>query len=133
MTVKSRTAIVALALVLGACSSGDSLEPNASPAAEQDAVDAATEDETGERSALPTTTRPQITGHAEAVVPTTEAVPEALAFGVQLWIEMGATEEQAKCYAAMFDAEGWDPQTAEDIAELQLAFTDEQSEEFGSC
>lgn len=118
MTVKERftrgiwRSGILLAFTLGACSSGGA------------------EQGTG---AVSTTTRPVVTGHADAIIPTTEAVPEALAFGVELWIEMGATNEQARCYAAMFAAEGWDPQTAEDIASLQLTFTDAQSEEFASC
>lgn len=109
-------------LTLTACSEDSTPEVDASPNATAETVAPAS-----------TSTRVPPVGRAEASVPSMEAVPEALAFGTELWKEMGANDEQARCYAEMFENEGWAPQTGEDIAELQMAFTETQSAEFASC
>lgn len=87
---------------------------------------------TQDSEAQPGTTRTTVVGHAEAIE-VAEDMPAEMAFSIDLWSDMGATPAQAKCYAEMFDSNGWAPTTAEEVAAIQLDFTAEQSEEFAAC
>lgn len=136
---------IALAIAISGCASADDVADEASNAAnpalnaEAGVPSVGTVDdlppeaisvdpETGE-TVIKVGTVADIGGHADARV----ADPDETTDLQALWIELGANQERASCYAEFFSTKGWAPTTEAEIAELQANFTTAESEVFESC